>query len=423
MYNLFIMYWDLFFQIPLCVITPGPQVVRSSRKALDKFSGTPLYFDPLDEEEDDYFVPMVIIYNGSNHFVGTYVLSSEEQEMFKCKLFLEHLQSASDLYFDIDFNFIKKAGLKESMADLVHNVQAVKGLLTSRFTKGHQAAVTISSRRAPNTSSDAPNTSANAPNTPPSQDSGEEVILDQPPGFTSQASQGQVTEVTSYEKKKKKRKRHSTQEREKLYPCSLCNIAPFTRSSDLKDHMKSKHSSKKYKCKECSISFEHKRSFVRHCRQKHDLDEDEEYHCTVCKFGSNSKHEIKRHMIKRHGKGYRQQCKHCKKIVSLLGTRRHDSICRKRVDVKSRVIKCPAEECDKTFITARAFKSHDEIKHKGTGGFPCEKCGNILSTRTTLKNHLKAHISDDEDDNNYTYVSGEGSGSETNDEELDTATE
>ena len=396
-------------------MTPAAVPVKSTSKLLQDFVGSNFYIEASDEEMDDCSIPIVVIYNCLDNFVGTTVLSDEEQEMFYAKLCLEHLGEAQQMFFKINFQVLKKPALQNSMADLMHNVAAVKSMITS--SKEVEITISRGSRR----EDDAPGDAANAPGATQSQDSGDDVQLDMG-AVTQVLSQGsQEARIQHYEKKKRKavkqKQKKAASTAKETHKCPKCD-KEWPRKADMEEHLKAQHGHR-FRCSLCTEKFMHKRSMLRHQREKHpEPDEDKEFHCgqDSCYLGEDNSHQVKRHMIKRHGTGFSQKCKHCGKKVSLLGTRKHDSVCTKRVDIKSRIIRCPSmlsdgTQCRKKFITAGGFESHDARIHKGTGGMACDVCGKLLASKSTLNRHQAVHRNDDKlaekDQANYTLIEEE----------------
>ena len=416
------------FQIPMCVVTPCLGPMKSSSKLLQDFAACKLYFEGSDEEIDDYNIPIVIIYNCQSHFLGTTLLNNEEQQMFHAKLCLDHLSLAKDMFFNMDMAVISQPGLQEAMADLMHNVAAVQGMITSAIPSQGSLTIPHHSRRdEERTRHDEERTRRDEERTPRgdemSQDSGEDILVDLEEVTPVMTSQGtQEAKVQQYEKKrriKEKRKRKQAEKSKEMHKCPKPNCdKSFGRAADLKEHIKAQHGHR-FRCAYCTQKFMHRRSMLRHQKEKHEEhDAEQDFRCGQknCHFGDTTAHKIKRHMIKRHGTGFSQKCRYCQKKVSLLGTRKHDIVCNKRVDQKSRVIRCPGvledgTTCNKRFITAEGFKSHDDRVHKGTGGAPCHVCGKIMATKTTLSKHLETHRDDEElaneDAKNYTLVQEE----------------
>ena len=174
----------------------------------------------------------------------------------------------------------------------------------------------------------------------------------------------------------------------------------FTKLHDLKDHVKVVHGGNYYICDHCGTTFKQKKSMVRHLKEKHQASEGTLYKCkaTKCHFGADDEEVVKKHMAKRHGIGYKQKCKTCDKEISLLGTAKHDKVCKGRVDPETRKLKCSYSKCDKVFITAFGKKRHEDIVHRKTGGYTCDICGRVLSTKGSLERHMLRHEDQDDPD-------------------------
>ena len=362
----------LSFQIPLCVITPGQQAKRFYKGRLMKFSGTPLYFNEGDQEHEDYFIPIVVAFNGLDHFVGTSVLSMEEQNLFRIRMMVSHLEHASDIYHEIDWGNTS-APMKEAMSQLKFNVDSVQTAITSSFRQMQGVPVIVSP---PQTPPARPSISSATPSTAPHEDSARK--------------HGEV--------RAKVRRKRNIHPADRPHVCA-CGAA-FARSNDLEDHRLSVHEKTVFHCDQCSQPFKYKKTLIRHMREQHQAAEGCKYHCKKdkCNFGSDDKDVVKRHMIKRHGEGYKQKCRHCNKLVSLLGTRKHDKVCKGRVSKESRLMKCSYKDCNREFITAAGKDLHENIHHKGIGGHPCSSCGKILATKASLQRHLQRHTGDSEEE-------------------------
>ena len=126
-------------KIPMCVVSPGRHSNKLVQGRLHKFSGSPTYYNDADEDVDNILIPLVIVYNGHDHFVGTQVISEKEKHLFKVRIMLEHLEHATSLYHEINWKDMEP-GLKVACSTLKFNVDAVKSKVSSSFTRSQQIA-------------------------------------------------------------------------------------------------------------------------------------------------------------------------------------------------------------------------------------------------------------------------------------------
>lgn len=112
-----------------------------------------------------------------------------------------------------------------------------------------------------------------------------------------------------------------------------------------------------FKCRVCWLQFKLQIELEEHMKV-HDTQE-ESHLCDICGKGSNTKNNLKKHMIRCH--------------------------------TDTRTIAC--EYCPKRFKSTLLLRQHTHI-HTGVKEFECQMCPKIFNTRDTLRRHFrKDHLS------------------------------
>lgn len=155
----------------------------------------------------------------------------------------------------------------------------------------------------------------------------------------------------------------------------------------MKKHLRQVHSEKKHACTDCPKQFSSKFVLQRHKSQVHSADRN--YACEFCnktfsKLEKKTNHEISRHMNIRllHKCEICDKKFYCKRILD-----RHVQVKHNRI-----FFQCPI--CEKPFKKEETMLLHCESHNPDykKPQFPCDICGNVLSTLNSHKKHRRAHV-------------------------------
>ena len=116
--------------------------------------------------------------------------------------------------------------------------------------------------------------------------------------------------------------------------------------------------------------------------------EEEVWHrCKICFTSYTSKRRYISHMRHRHGKFFScGECDVC--FTTLEAKKRHGR--QQHSDEPGRY-KCPARDCDKSFIVRSLLKKHSLVHKPQVIEYPCTDCAMAFKYKTDLKKHLAIH--------------------------------
>ena len=150
--------------------------------------------------------------------------------------------------------------------------------------------------------------------------------------------------------------------------CNLgnCNNKSFSAESSLKQHIRTQHHGQyKHSCKRCTFHTDNLENLVSHMYQKHKVVAKDKAtgkkcisRCVLC-----GKQFVGKHLLRKHLK---------------------DENC-----IKKKTLKCT--HCPRKFKSKEGLKYHDEHFHQGKRS-PCPKCGTLLPEKS-IRNHMRRHSS------------------------------
>ncbi|XP_071247504.1 oocyte zinc finger protein XlCOF6-like isoform X1 [Salvelinus alpinus] len=173
---------------------------------------------------------------------------------------------------------------------------------------------------------------------------------------------------------------------ERKYSCETCSKM-FLTTVSLKTHMMS-HKEKDHSCTVCSQRFSLAPALRKHMLVTHPGEMPEKHCiCSVCGRCFAKRNHLYKHM-RTHKEERPFSCDVCgKKFNSSGNLSRH-----KRTHTGQKLYCC--DLCDKSFTQSGTLKTHKLNTHtegEEKPSFKCEICGDVCSSRYTLKNHMVTH--------------------------------
>ena len=328
--------------------------------------------------------PLVIVYNGRDHYVPTTPTSYEEFYKWKTEKELAPILSAGLLVLEeLDLNFLSPqqvTACNELEAVIVKHLPT----LSEKVNAAHHAMVA----RAPGKGTRGPvfhqPRALKVP--PPSA---------QPDPQPSQSTSSSATVSTEPPAPPEIAPPPAAGKKPKEYICDMCGVKK-TRKPALVGHMWVAHGlGEPIKCEHCDKGFTQKSSLTKHIKTIHH--KQYKYKCPDCYWGSNDRHELVTHRKRHHGKvlrekgsGERRQyvCKDCKKTFdgpNLLRKHRKRETC-----MAKKKHQCP--ECLKMYITLAKRDEHFRQHHTpGAQTWVCQKCQKVLHSLSASLNHEMWH--------------------------------
>lgn len=206
---------------------------------------------------------------------------------------------------------------------------------------------------------------------------------------------------------------HNKERDERTYKCPVpeCDKA-FDSAFNLERHSKCRHENPlKYKCDLCICVFQRKIKLKHHIIAVHT--KEYPFHCEKCSKQFITENFFKKHVCKTyvcevcnvHFEKWSQLCEH-KKSSSDCNTYKHKcNECGKEFKLPSLLkdhqemhrpeqeregFPCTFEGCDKFYTMKKNLDAHYRRKHGDLkDAFKCTECGQILSTKKKLENHIK----------------------------------
>lgn len=154
----------------------------------------------------------------------------------------------------------------------------------------------------------------------------------------------------------------------------------------MKRHLRQVHSDKKLSCKVCLKTFSTKFILERHQNQVHSADRT--FSCEFCfktfrNLEKKTSHEVSKHLNSR----LLHKCIYCSKTFYC------KAVLVRHVQVEHHRIFFECSVCQKPFANEKSMTRHRDSHNPEyqKPEFPCETCGNVLSTLNSYKKHKKAH--------------------------------
>ena len=225
---------------------------------------------PLYKEDLEYIgrhgVPVVIVYNGRDHFVPSIIMSQVEYNQWKLSILVKFAEASLDVIDDVDSDFVSPevavhlTNMKEQFLTTralcsEEAPPAKTAAAAARVRKSHEPLFSsaIPSCGVPRSSVGYPLTSSHVPSTP--------------------------SRCTS-RKGKTGPKQHI---------CQICGIAK-SRKSDLKDHLSDVHHIRSPRvCNSCKKQFKYKKGLKQHEKNQHEGKFKHNCEEEDCNFGTDSK--------------------------------------------------------------------------------------------------------------------------------------
>ncbi|CAL4080220.1 unnamed protein product, partial [Meganyctiphanes norvegica] len=178
--------------------------------------------------------------------------------------------------------------------------------------------------------------------------------------------------------------------------CVICNRdckTPYY----LQVHLKTKHESAKFECKDCQKSFKWKQSFTKHRQLCHydpenDISTDfvtknmtskSTFECEICSQPHDCMSDLLKHHVS-HRKEEKHACDICGKNFKHAYTRDKHI---KMVHDDSNEHECP--QCRAKFKAKEYLEQHIAHVHTTKDRVKCGQCGNDFKTEANLKSHIK----------------------------------
>ena len=182
-----------------------------------------------------------------------------------------------------------------------------------------------------------------------------------------------------------------------------CGVEKHT-PDELKSHIQRRHGDGIYKCpfEDCGMSTKFTSSMQKHVQNQH-MDE-YYYWCQYCTdYKTDQKHLLTNHMCDKHGYGLKIPCTKfgCNKLFSSEVSRaKHMEYCQE--EKKFACTDFPP--CKKVFKREKNFKYHVAVVHLGSKDkISCDDCKNVYLSRTSYNAHKrndKCHVLEEDLDDN-----------------------
>ena len=297
------MYATNLFQIPIVVVSPGPEPVTRCQRMTMIDSGHELKLHPDDFQNfERQSYPIVIAWNGHNHFVPTCVMSDIQHNQWKLKELTILTEASLKVISDINPG-------KCTDAQRVHLEVLKDNMELSRTLFAPHTSSTYSIEE----------TSAGARPRPRPTSTPLFTNVPDAPGNVSHHHDSPSSAIIRNGK-------HS-------FLCDICGLEK-TKTSDLLDHLSVKHKlGSPIVCKECKKNFTTKRSLKQHMRTQHQGNF--KYNCEQHNWHSDNKAVYENHMVTKHGAAKEglvsdYKCKKCEKDFTgkhLLANHIHRGTC------------------------------------------------------------------------------------------------
>ena len=316
----------LSFQIPTLIVSPENVFVSTTSRLL-KWKGTWVYhFNTNDEDLLDHNFPAILCYNGIHHYTSTKLHTSKSRDHATINL------------------LVKMAFNMKTLSENLKGHADVKSMITLTFDQLKAV------RRDP--SSKVTVTSSAAPHSAPSEEEKYKYACDQCEKKFQRSNELQA---------------HLVSKHGEGYPCSFCDIKPFSSQPALNVHMTTKHQKAKSKV----------------------------YSCPDCDYTSNRTDAVKAHRVMNHGLQIDEadmvKCPNAPECTKTFIT---DEQCRRHVRLicqKGATIKCKDPSCKRTFKNQQQMLQHYPVHTEAGKEWLCKVCGKQCASLQSYKQHMKRH--------------------------------
>ena len=86
----------------MCVVGPGKQPKTMSERVLSTSSGHIIHLMPGDHLYDPVCFNLVVVWNGLNHYIPSYLVHHSSILQYKCSLINQLLRNATEIFSDIE---------------------------------------------------------------------------------------------------------------------------------------------------------------------------------------------------------------------------------------------------------------------------------------------------------------------------------
>ena len=120
--------------MPLVLVAPGGCPKSKAQQGIATTSGHIIYLMPGDECYDCQELPVVVVWNGLNHYSPTYPTHGNSILKWKCSLINRHITHALNLFGEIeqDDNYQDDIELSQCFHSLMSNVKEAQAMLESK---------------------------------------------------------------------------------------------------------------------------------------------------------------------------------------------------------------------------------------------------------------------------------------------------
>ena len=325
--------------------------------------------------------PVVVGYNGINHFFPTMSINLHHYNLFKINTELGSLLAAAAVVLE-EVNTKDPTLPREKLVALDSVKKCITANLPVLSQKGVQSYQSQMRQARPGGPLLAQVTGEEVP------PSGGE------PSLPSSSSAGSSSGSTYPQKEKSKKGRSK-------YVCHLCGISK-QRKNDLEGHLWSVH--KIGEAIICTIppckgkKFSSKSSLKLHQKTQHC--KKWRFVCSICSFGTHAETYLIAHMYKKHGRRavdkstrarITYQCRHCKKkFFAPHALQRHKNL---NMCMVSKTHQCPAQDCVRKYKTTAGRDRHYRLHHQtpASGKLKCHICAVVVSSKQAMMNHQARH--------------------------------
>ena len=111
----------MYLQVPMCVVGPGKQPKTFSERVLSTSSGHIIHLMPGDHTYDPVSFNIVVVWNGLNHYIPSYLVHHSSILQYKCSLINQLLRNATEIFSDIESDLDESQD--EMLIDKFHSLR------------------------------------------------------------------------------------------------------------------------------------------------------------------------------------------------------------------------------------------------------------------------------------------------------------